>query len=178
MRGPALLGEAHVATGEIAGRPAADAGELGIGEAMMATGRLSVARHVEPDRPRLPFGPGQLARLDEALALSSRSTGLEFAIYLGDLGADTRKQAEELHANLGAIASDAVLIAVSPGQQKFEILTGEEAHRRIPDRSCQLAAMSMVASFKEGELIDGLIGALRMLADTAGTSYQQSRSRH
>ncbi|MEV0701556.1 DUF5130 family protein [Saccharopolyspora sp. NPDC050389] len=167
-----------MATGEIAERSAVEAGELGVGEAMMATGRLSVARHVEPDRPRLPFGPGQLSRLDEALTLSSRSTGLEFAIYLGDLGEDTREQAEALHSNLGSNAAEGVLVAVSPGQQKFEIVTGEEAHRRIPDRSCQLAAMSMVASFKEGELIDGLIGALRMLADAAGTSYQESRARH
>ncbi|MBB5153088.1 DUF5130 family protein [Saccharopolyspora phatthalungensis] len=167
-----------MATGEIAGRPAADPGELAIGEAMMATGRLSVARHVEPDRPRLPFSPGQLARLDEALTLSTRSTGLEFAIYLGDLGEDTRKQAEDLHAGLGPKAPEGVLIAVSPGQRKFEIVTGEEAHRRIPDRSCQLAAMSMVASFKEGELIDGIIGALRMLADAAGTSYPESRAHH
>ncbi|MCI2416226.1 DUF5130 domain-containing protein [Saccharopolyspora sp. K220] len=167
-----------MAAGEIAGRSAADARELSAGEAMMATGRLSIARRVEPDRPRLPFSPGQLARLDEALTLTSRSTGLEFAIYLGDLGEDTRKQAEELHANLGPRATEGVLIAVSPGQRKFEIVTGDEAYRRIPDRSCQLAAMSMVASFKEGELIAGLVGALRMLADAAGNSYQESRAQH
>jgi uncharacterized membrane protein YgcG len=166
-----------VATGEITGQPA-EVGELGVGEAMMATGRLSVARHVEPDRPRLPFSHSQLARLDEALTLSSRSTGLEFAIYLGDLGEDTRARAEELHASLGPRASEGVLIAVSPGQRKFEIVTGEEAFRRIPDRSCQLAAMSMVASFKEGELVDGIISGLRMLADAAGTSYAESRAHH
>ncbi|MER7016116.1 DUF5130 family protein [Saccharopolyspora sp. NPDC000359] len=166
-----------MATGEVAGRTA-EARELGTGEAVTATGRLSIARRVEPDRPALPFSPGQLARLDEALTLSSRSTGLEFGIYLGDLGEDTRQQAEELHANMGERAADGVLIAVSPGQRRFEIVTGEEAYRRIPDRSCQLAAMSMVASFKEGELIDGLIGALRMLSDAAGTSYPESRARH
>lgn len=166
-----------MATGEVAGRTV-DVRELGTGEALTATGRLSVARRVEPDRPALPFNPGQLARLDEALTLSSRSTGLEFGIYLGDLGEETRKQAEELHADLGPRAAEGVLIAVSPGQRKFEIVTGDEAHRRIPDRSCQLAAMSMVASFKEGELIEGLIGSLRMLADAAGTSYPESRAHH
>ncbi|MER5393444.1 DUF5130 family protein [Saccharopolyspora sp. NPDC002686] len=166
-----------MATGEIAGQTA-DTRELGEGEALMATGRLSIARRVEPERPALPFSPNQLSRLDEALTLSSRSTGLEFGIYLGDLGEDTRKQAEELHANLGSSAAEGVLIAVSPGQKKFEIVTGEEAYRRIPDRSCQLAAMSMVASFKEGELIDGLISALRMLSDAAGNSYQESRAHH
>ena len=158
-----------MATGEITGT--SEPSELGAGEALTATGRLSIARKVEPERPKLPFSPGQLSRLDEALTLSSRTTGLEFAIYLGDLGEDTRQSAEEIHANLGARAPEGVLIAVSPGQRKFEIVTGEEAHRRIPDRSCQLAAMSMVATFKEGELVDGMVSALRMLADTAGTRF-------
>ncbi|MBQ0926230.1 DUF5130 family protein [Saccharopolyspora endophytica] len=166
-----------MATGEIAGRTA-DADELGAGEARMSTGRMSVARRVEPERPRLPFSAGELARLDEAMAVASRSTGLEFAVYLGDLGEDTRKQAEELHANLGAQASEGVLIAVSPGQRKFEIVTGEEAHRRIPDRTCQLAAMSMVASFKEDEIIEGLVSAVRMLSDAAGTSFKKQSDHH
>lgn len=158
-----------MATGEKA--PVEDR-EPGVGEALMPTGRMSIARRIEPDRPRLPFSPGQLARLDEAMSLASRSTGLEFAVYLGDLGEDTRKQAEELHATLGASASEGVLFAVSPGQRKFEIVTGEEAHRRIPDRPCQLAAMSMVASFKEDDLIDGMISGIGMLADAAGTSFK------
>nr|WP_228046427.1 DUF5130 family protein [Saccharopolyspora sp. HNM0983] len=137
---------------------------------MTATGRLSVARRIEPDRPRLPFSPGQLAQLDEALTVSTRSTGLEFAVYLGDLGEESRERAEQLHAGLGARAAGGVLIAVSPGQQVFEIITGEQAHQRIPDRSCQLAAMSMVASFREGELLEGVISGLRMLSDAAGSA--------
>lgn len=158
-----------MATGEIADSSAAQPRqELEVGEAVTATGRLSIARHVEPERPKLPFSPAELSRLDEALTLSSRSTGLEFAIYLGDLTEQTRRRAEELHASLGARASAGVLIAVSPGQRTVEIVTGEEAHRRVSDRSCRLAVMSMVASFKEGELIEGLISSLRMLSDAAG----------
>lgn len=157
-----------MATGEVAGTSAAER-ELELGEAMMATGRLSVARRVEPQRPPLPFSPSQLARVDEALTLSSRSTGLEFAIYLGDLTDQVRQRAEELHASLGDRAGGCVLLAVSPDQRRIEIVTGEEAHRRVPDRSCKLAVMSMVASFKEGELVEGLISALRMLSDAAGS---------
>jgi uncharacterized membrane protein YgcG len=161
-----------VATGEIT-TSVVPSRDLEVGEAMMANGRLSIARRVEPERPRLPFSPSQLSRLDEALTLSSRSTGLEFAIYLGDLGDQSRQRAEDLHANLGARAAVGVLLAVSPGQRQIELVTGEEAHRRIPDRSCQLAVMSMVASFKEGDLTEGLISALRMLSDTAGTHHGQ-----
>jgi hypothetical protein len=145
-----------------------------LGEGEVEQGRLSIARRVEGNRPRLPFSPSELSRVDEALGIASRTTGLEFAIYLGDLGEDTRKTAEEIHASLGGRASIGVLVAVSPGQRQLEIVTGEEAHRRIPDRNCQLAAMSMVASFKEGELVDGLVSGLQMLADAAGTQFSGS----
>lgn len=141
----------------------------GPGGALTASGRVSAARAVKPLPPTVPFSPVQLARLDEAIALSSRSTGLDFSIYLGELGADTRAEAERLHASIGLpAASEAVLIAVSPGQRVVEVVTGDEAHRRLPDRACKLAVMGMVASFKEGDLIGGLVSALRMLTDQAG----------
>ncbi|MDR7301034.1 DUF5130 family protein [Haloactinomyces albus] len=164
-----------MATGEIAETPdegrsgVRQSDELASGEALMATGRLSIARRIEPEKANLPFGHAQLARLDEALTLSSRTTGLEFAIYLGELEEQTREHAEKIHANLGDRADAGVLIAVSPGQRRIEIVTGAEAYRRVPDRTCNLAVMSMVASFKEGNLIEGLVSALRMLSDAAGT---------
>ncbi|HEX5401572.1 MAG TPA: DUF5130 family protein, partial [Pseudonocardiaceae bacterium] len=102
----------------------------------MSSGRVSVARAIKPLPPTVPFNPVQLARLDEAIALSTRSTGLDFSIYLGELGDDTRDKAEELHASIGRpAAADAVLIAVSPGQRVVEVVTGDESHRRLSDRS-------------------------------------------
>jgi uncharacterized membrane protein YgcG len=143
----------------------------GPGAALMASGRVSIAREIKPLPPTVPFTTAQLARLDEALAVASRATGLDFSIYLGDLAADTRAKAEALHASVGPeAASDSVLIAVSPGQRVVEIVTGEEAYRRLPDRACKLAVMSMVASFKEGDLTGGLVSALRMLTDQAGSA--------
>jgi len=141
--------------------------EHGYAAAITASGRVSVARVRQPAKPELPFTPVQLARLDEALTLSSRATGLRFGVYLGDLGPDTRAGAEALHATTAG-AAETALIAVSPGQRKVEIVTGEEAARRLPDRACNLAVMSMVASFKEGDLTGGIVSALRMLSDQAG----------
>lgn len=144
--------------------------DYGPGSALMASGRVSIARSIKPLPPTVPFTPVQLARLDEAITLSTRSTGLDFSVYLGELGENSREKAESLHASMGErAASDAVLIAVSPGQRVVEIVTGQEAHRRLSDRSCKLAVMSMVASFKEGDLIGGLVSALRMLTDQAGS---------
>jgi len=164
-----------VAAGELVKHDPSAAGEVlvedpehGYGAAVTASGRISVAREKRPVTPELPFNSVQLARLDEALTLSARSTGLGFSIYLGDLGDDTRAKAEQLHASTGETAAAGVVIAVAPAQRKVEIVTGAESSRRLPDRACNLAVMSMVASFKEGDLIGGLVSGLRMLSDSAG----------
>ncbi|HSV65649.1 MAG TPA: DUF5130 family protein [Mycobacteriales bacterium] len=114
-----------------------------------------------------PFTRKQLWRLDEALTLSSRETGLTFSVYVGPLDEPVREHAERLHAQLGETAPEAVLIAVSPGQRVLEIVTGELSAKRLPDRSCALAALSMSASFSGGDLVGGLVNGLRMLADQA-----------
>jgi hypothetical protein len=163
-----LVGTGENGDGTVA-RPAVNGMEVDHGAAVTSSGRVSIARSIKPLPPTVPFSPVQLARLDEAILLSSRSTGLDFSIYLGELGEDSRTKAEALHASTGApAASDMVLIAVSPGQRVVEIVTGDESHRRLSDRACKLAVMGMVASFKEGDLIGGLVSALRMLTDQAG----------
>lgn len=118
--------------------------------------------------PAGPFTPKQLARLDEALTLSSRETGVHFSLYVGVLDATPRRMAEDLHAALGAAAADSVLVAVSPGERRLEIVTGEHTAKRLPDRACALAALSMTASFTGGDLVGGIVNGLRMLADQAG----------
>ena len=118
-----------------------------------------------PDRT--PFSPRQLWRLDEALTMSTRETGITFSVYLGALDEPTHEHAERLHAQLGEAAPNAVLIAVSPGQRALDIVTGEHSARRLPDRSLALAALSMRASFSAGDLVGGLVNGLRMLSDQA-----------
>lgn len=141
--------------------------DLGPGAVELPSGRVSVARMYTPGQT-LPFRTSQLALLDEALTLAGRTTGLHFSVYLGDLGEDARARAEELHARIGSRAPSAVLVAVSPGQRVVEVVTGSESSRRIPDRGCKLAVMTMVASFENGDLTGGLTSGLRMLADEAG----------
>jgi hypothetical protein len=140
--------------------------EFGVG--ITTSGRRSVAKMYEPGTRSNPFSVPQLARLDEALTLASRETGVDFSVYLGELGADSRAAAEKLHASIGETAPNSVLIAVSPGERVVEVVTGSEAFHRLPDRAAKLAVMSMVASFKEGDLVGGLVSGLRMLADQAG----------
>ena len=114
------------------------------------------------------FSWHELARLDEALTMSSRETGLRFTLYIGDLGKRTRVRAEELHAESGANPAESVLIALSPGQKVVEVVTGAAASRRLPDRACALAVLSMTSSFASGDLVGGLVNGLRQLSDQAG----------
>jgi hypothetical protein len=110
----------------------------------------------------------ELARLDEALTMSSRETGLRFTLYIGDLGKPTRVTAEELHGRSGGDPAESVLIAVSPGQRVVELVTGAGAARRLPDRACALAVLSMTGSFAAGDLVGGIVNGLRQLSDQAG----------
>ncbi|WP_112275535.1 DUF5130 family protein [Lentzea terrae] len=146
-----------------------DPSTLPVGAVVTNSGRVSAAKMYEPHAPELPFTPAQLAQLDEAVTLSSRTTGLDFSVYLGELGSASRERAEELHASTDR-PSHHVLLAVSPGERVVEIVTGEESHRRVADRGAKLAVMSMVASFKEGDLAGGLLSGLRMLTDQAGNA--------
>lgn len=122
-----------------------------------------------------PFSPRQLARIDEALTLSTRETGLQFSVWVGALDEPTREHAERLHAGLPRPA-DGVLIAVSPEQRVLHIVTGEESVKRLPDRSAALAALSMRASLTVGDLVGAIVSGLRMLSDQAGRPHDRSHT--
>jgi len=114
-----------------------------------------------------PFTTRQLLRLDEAMRLADESTGLTFSVYVGDLDEPPRGHAEKLHSQL-ADPDSAVLVAVSPNQRVLEIVTGALARRRVPDRACKLAALSMAAAFTGGDLAGGVVAGIAQLADHAG----------
>jgi hypothetical protein len=118
-----------------------------------------------------PFTTRQLLRLDEALRLADQTTGLHFSVYCGELDEPVRETAEKMHSELEDPVKT-VLLAVSPGQRVLEIVTGEQARRRLQDRDCKLAAFSMAASFSGGDLAGGFINGLSMLVNLAG---KQSR---
>ena len=143
--------------------------DLPLGSVVTSSGRISSAEvFTEPDLSGLPFTPVQLSRLDEALTLASRDSGLRFSVYLGELGPRPTDTAQRLHGQMEG-TDESVLVAVSPEQRVVEVVTGSEARVRLPDRGAKLAVMSMVASFKEGDLLGGLLSGLRMLADQAGS---------
>jgi hypothetical protein len=133
----------------------------------VATGDLSVIDPLATDPA--PFTSRQLFRLDEALSAADRESGLTFSVYVGDLGEETRATAEELLDRLPD-PGQSVLLAIDPAARAVEIVTGAGASRRLPDRICALAALSMTAAFGGGDLTGGTVTGLRMLADQARTA--------
>ncbi len=121
-----------------------------------------------------PFSYQDLSRLDEALTMSSKETGLRFTLYIGELGTDTRSTAEDLHSRSGGDTSNSVLVAISPGQRVLEIVTGSAAARRLPDRACALAVLSMTNRLGSGDLVGAIDNGLRQMSDAAGHPSRRS----
>jgi uncharacterized membrane protein YgcG len=114
------------------------------------------------------FSNDQVHSITRAAANASMETGLHFSVYIGGVDGDVRDAAEKLHAALGPAAPAGVLILVSPGDRLLEIVTGKESARRLSDRACALAALSMTTSFAGGDLTGGVVTGLRMLSESAG----------
>ncbi|MDQ1651395.1 MAG: hypothetical protein QOI35_595, partial [Cryptosporangiaceae bacterium] len=133
-----------------------------------SSGVESLAAQQHDPNPAIdgPFTPRQLFRIDDALRAADRETSVAFSVYVGELTEPTRQHAEQLLGELTSPANS-VLVAVSPNQRVLEIITGEQAARRLPDRVCALAALSMTAAFGGGDLAGGIVTGLRMLADRA-----------
>ena len=132
------------------------------------TATEATANSVVDDSNRGLFSFRDLARVDEALTMSSKETGLRFTLYIGDLGSDTRATAEGLHQRSGGDTANGVLVAISPGQRVLEIVTGASAARRLPDRACALAVLSMTSRLGSGDLVGAIVNGLRQLSDSAG----------
>jgi hypothetical protein len=138
----------------------------------VTAGEMSKQNLPLPEQPtglEGPFTTRQLLRLDEAMRLADEATGLVFSIFVGGLDEPPREHAKKLHAEL-ADPAISVLIAVSPNDRVLEIVTGATARKRLPDRTCKLAALSMVAAFGGGDLAGGLVSGLAQLANQAGRS--------
>lgn len=120
-----------------------------------------------PDVLNGPLSTRGLLRVDEALRAADRVTGLTFSVYIGDLEEPTREHAERM---LGVLPDpdNSVLLAISPNQRVLEIVTGSVARRRLLDRDCKLAALSMSAAFAGGDLAGGIVAGLAQLAEHAG----------
>jgi hypothetical protein len=142
-----------VASGEIVERKP---GELERGFVVTSSGRISGV--TEPGEVSLtyPFPVKDLVRLDDALKFGSRRAKARFAVYIGELGADTAATARTVLAS--------VLLAVSPNQKAIEVVYGSEVQGRGIEESAPQGVKAAAASFNYGNLIAGLVSALKVMS--------------
>jgi uncharacterized membrane protein YgcG len=123
-----------------------------------------------------PFTSAQTREISRACGTAGSESGLHFSVYVGPVeGGDIRDHSERLHAALGALAPRSVLVMVAPGDRQLEIVTGRDSARRLSDRACALAALSMTTSFAGGDLTGGIVNGLRMLSEAAGRELTARR---
>ncbi len=151
---------APVASGEVATISPA---ELPTGWVITTSGRISGVTEPGELSVHYPFPIKDLATLDDALTYGSRAAGARFAVYIGDLGGDTAARAREI---LGKVQTpnNAVLIAVSPDQHAIEVAYGSQVRGRGVESSAPLGVAAAASAFADGELIDGLISAIRVIS--------------
>jgi uncharacterized membrane protein YgcG len=122
------------------------------------------------DEGGLPLRTQQ--RIQDAIETCRTENGLDVSVLVGDLELEDPSQfragAERLHAALGERSAAAVLLVVAPGQRRVEIVTGPGVRRRVPDRVCALAVLSMTTAFGGGDLTGGIVDAIRQIAMGAG----------
>jgi hypothetical protein len=153
-----------VASGEVA---TVERAELPAGFVVTSSGRISGVTQPGEVSVTYPLPVNDLVILDDALKYGSRAAKARFAVYLGDLGADTAARAREILEKVPT-PDNAVLLAVSPNQRAIEVVYGSEVKGRGIEEAAPLGVSAAAASFKDGNLMDGLISAVRVLS--AGVS--------
>jgi uncharacterized protein DUF5130 len=153
-----------VASGEVATIERTD---LPTGFVATSSGRISGVTQPGAVSVDYPFPVEDLVVLDDALKYGSRAAKARFAVYLGDLGDDTAATAREILAKVPT-PDNAVLLAVSPNQRAIEVVYGSEVKGRGIETAAPLGVSAAASAFQEGNLMDGLISAVRVLS--AGVS--------
>ena len=149
-----------MASGEVA---TVEPAELPLGSVITTSGRISGVTEPGALSVRYPFPNKDLVTLDDALTYGSRAAKARFAVYIGDLGADTAARAGEILAEVPT-PSNAVLVAVSPDQHAIEVVYGAEVCGRGAESAAPLGVAAATSAFAEGNLIDGLVSAVRVLS--------------
>lgn len=149
-----------MASGEIATIEPAD---LPSGWSLTASGRLSGVTEPGEVSVHNPFPIKALAGLDDALSYATRASDARFAVYIGDLGSDTAARARELLAKVPT-PNNAVLIAVSPDQHAIEVVYGALVRGRGAESAGPVGVAAAASAFQQGNLIDGLVSAVRVLS--------------
>lgn len=137
--------------------------DLPLGFVITSSGRISGVTQPGDVSVQYPFPATDLVTLDDALTHGTRASKARMAVYIGDLGEDPAARAREILAQVPT-PNDAVLLAVSPDQHAIEVVYGAGVKGRGAESTAPLGVAAAASAFKEGNLIDGLISAVRVLS--------------
>ena len=137
--------------------------ELPYGYALTSSGRISGVTEPGELSVHYPFSTKDLVVLDDALKYGSRYSKARFAVFIGDLGADTAATAREILAKVPT-PDNAVLFAVSPNQKAIEVVYGEDVKGRGIETAAPLGVSAALGSLRDGNLIDALVSAIRVMS--------------
>lgn len=151
-----------MASGEVATVAPA---QLSYGSVVTTSGRISGVTEPGDLSVHYPFPINDLVVLDNALTYGTRTAGARFAVYIGDLGTDTAARAREILAKVPT-PENALLVAVSPDQHAIEVVYGSQVRGRGAESAGPLGVAAAAAAFQDGngDLIDGLVSAVRVLS--------------
>ena len=149
-----------MASGDLATRPESG---LPLGFVITSSGRISGVTQPGDISVDYPFLTIALVTLDDALTYGTRASKARMAVYIGDLGEDPALRAREILAQVPT-PNDAVLLAVSPNQHAIEVVYGENVKGRGAESAAPLGVAAATSALKEGNLMDGLISAVRVLS--------------
>ncbi|RJO69748.1 DUF5130 domain-containing protein [Nocardia panacis] len=147
--------------------PAVVEADLPHGYVITSSGRVSGVHEAGKVFVEAPFSDTERLMMDNVLTEATRATKVRFTIYIGDLGGDPAAGADALFPRT-LEAARSVLIAVSPNEHAIEVRSGAEVADRANDRVCQLGVTAALSSIRQGQLIDGLISAVRVMAAAIG----------
>ena len=137
--------------------------DLPLGFVITSSGRISGVSQPGDASVDYPFPTIELVTLDDALTYGTRASKARMAVYIGDLGDDPAARAREILAYVPT-PNDAVLLAVSPNQRVIEVVYGADVKGRGAESAAPLGVSAAAAAFKDGNLMDGLISAVRVLS--------------
>lgn len=153
-----------MASGDVIHAPAIAPENLPYAAALTASGRISRAIPLgESFDENPPFAMWDLVALDDALTDATRATKVRFNVYIAD-AVDPVSATDAVFPQTPD-AADSVLIAVYPNQRSIQIRSGRDVADRVTDRVAQLGVTAAVASFGQGQLLDGLVSAIRVMSN-------------
>jgi hypothetical protein len=141
--------------------------DLPHGFVVTTSGRVSGVHESGLAFREAPFSDTERLLVDNTLTEVTRATKVRFNIYIGDLGADSAAGADRIFPTTPE-AARSVLLAVSPNDKAVEVRSGRDVADRVNDRICQLGVTAAHSSLRQGELIDGLLSALRVMGSAIG----------